>query len=83
MIKPGDIVQLVWGCCAEMRQNIGRTGTVEHIYHGDDGVCGYDCGYSTKGVPIARFDGKACPASWLIKIDPPGVTKKQEDEAIA
>lgn len=73
MIKPGDRVMLVWGCCKVQRQAVGIKGTVLRLSPGW-GFCPL-CGYETLGeiADVAAENGyNMCAlSSWLVKLDPP------------
>lgn len=72
-IKPGDMVMLVWACCAKGRRHLGWTGIVEDMYHIAQGVSRCYCGHGTSGLHAwVDIGGRGIvPVSWLKKIEPP------------
>lgn len=87
MIKAGDMVQLVWGCCAAVRVKIGWTGIVMGIESADM-LCPH-CGYKVVGeIALLDFEHRSdcgVPPSWLIKVPPKakGQTETTEEELTA
>lgn len=69
-IRKGDMVRLVFACCALGRSHIGWTGVVERIANTKNCPC--YCGYTTQGphARVSLLSGGYVPLSWLIKIDP-------------
>jgi hypothetical protein len=72
-LKSGDMVMLIWACCAKGRRHLGWVGTVESIAQYDGSSC--FCGYKTYGTHAwIDIGGRGVvPVSWLIKIKPPTV----------
>ena len=79
-IKPGDMVMLVWACCAKGRRFLGWTGIVEDMYHVAQGVSRCFCGHGTTGMHAwVDIDGRGIvPVSWLKKIEPPSTPESAE-----
>lgn len=77
-IKAGDMVQLVWACCAKGRRHIGWTGIAGAIldYHGSACFCDYRTYGKHAEVDIGGPG--IVPLSWLIKIDPPAIPEQTE-----
>ena len=91
-IEKGDMVQLVWGCCAPIREAIGWKGQVFGLRILDTGhlaTCD-NCYFDTFGVhaeldifPDASGLNDWIPLSWLIKIEPPSMEETETtDEEI-
>ena len=82
-IKAGDMVRLVWACCAKGRRHLGWVGTVEAVETYPASTC--FCGYTTIGVHawIDIGGSGVVPLSWLIRIDPePVLDDVRKDEEI-
>lgn len=88
-IKAGDMVQLVWACCAISREYMGWTGEVKEVRNR---VIRCDnCGHRSHGYharlaingPDPDLDAGVPPA-WLIKIEPPAKeqTETTEEELV-
>lgn len=74
-MKVGDMVMVVWGCCAFQRQLIGTVSTIETLIYAGAAQC-RACGYRSAGVlahlPIVPLPGGGnYPFSWLVKTPPP------------
>lgn len=78
-IEPGDMVRLVWGCCAEGRRWIGFVSTVRDVLHDVPHYCEY-CRYSSVGDLASMEDDLHIPLPWLIKIEPPAKQTDTTDE---
>ena len=80
-IKAGDMVRLVWACCAGGRKYLGWVGTVESVVQCDQSLC--FCGYITHGIHAwIDIQGRGVvPLSWLMKIDPPAIDESVERDA--
>jgi hypothetical protein len=72
MLKSGDVVMLIWACCAKGRRHLGWVGTVDGIYNVTEGSSLCYCGDRTHGLHAwVDIGGKGIvPVSWLIKIEP-------------
>jgi len=72
VIKTGDMVRLVWGCCSTIRRRIGWVGTVSNVDRlgGFCDHCGYYCPGSVASIRN-NDDAGIVASAWLIKIDPP------------
>jgi hypothetical protein len=82
-ISKGDLVQLVWACCAKGRRHLGWTGVAGDIAEYNGSECW--CGHKTYGMHAwinIGGDG-VVPLSWLIKIEPPAVTTERREEITA
>lgn len=74
----GDMVMLVWACCADGRAHLGWVGTIEGIKPQCVSWC--HCGIETDcASALITIDGAggAVPLSWLIKIEPPAKTEHE------
>jgi hypothetical protein len=81
-IKPGDVVMLVWGCCARARRDIGWTGVVEGIRATESARC-EKCGISSPRGPHvvwSRERDYVVPFSWLIKMPGESVNAEKRQE---
>ena len=76
-IKQGDMVMLVWACCASARSYIGWVGEIEAI-SSSGSICG-GCGHTSIAVhaTITIDHTGTLPLSWFIKIEPPQTTEQQ------
>ena len=71
-LKRGDIVMLVWACCANGRQHLGWIGEVEDFWNGNGSEC--FCGYKTNGLHAwinIQIRG-VVPVSWISPASPAG-----------
>lgn len=87
-LKNGDMIRVVWGCCAAQRRAIGWVGTVTAVLPAPiAGQCDY-CGYSTSNSALIEFvtaarKGVRCgPAAWFVKIDPKEEEREREAAAL-
>jgi len=81
-IVPGDLVRIVFACCATLRQQIGIVATVEAINPEATFYCP-ECGFAS-AAPDALLERGGmtayCPTSWLIKINPPAQSTEMQRE---
>lgn len=71
-ISAGDVVRVVWGCCADLRREIGFVGTVVDLsLEGHCAACGYEYGGMVASLVASEGVRVNYPVPWLIKIDPP------------
>lgn len=84
-IKPGDMVMLIWACCALGRSHIGWVGEVEGLVECKSVRC--SCRHVTCGRHAwITIDGGrgVVPLSWLRKMPPQGERQDvQREEEIA
>ena len=76
-IKQGDMVMLVWACCAAGRRYLGWIGSVEDVEDVEKSGC--VCDFCTSGMHawVGIWGRGVVPLSWLVKIDPPLTSKQQ------
>lgn len=82
MIKAGDLVMVTrpWACCGH------STGTglvfIVHAITEGSALCG-KCMHEHVTTLVWMDDSNRCPASRLIKIDPPAIPEQIIEEAVA
>lgn len=84
MLKAGDTVMLVFGCCSPAWSHVGWVGEIESVQHCTSAAC--DCGHVTHGwhawITISGCGRGVVPFPWLKKMPPKPESGVRVDELL-